>query len=64
MAAVCAGLAVFWICYPRWRLLYVSAASAVGLLLIVGNYHFLSDVIAGAFLGIVVGSLLGRLSHK
>ena len=64
MAAVCAGLSVFWTCYPRWRPLYVSVASAVGVLLIVGNYHFLSDVIAGASLGIVVGGFLGRLSDK
>ncbi len=51
MAASCAVLAVLWVWYPRWRVFYCLAALAVGLGLVATNYHFLGDVIAGAFLG-------------
>lgn len=57
MAASCAVLAVLWIWYPRWRALYFTAALVVGLGLVAANYHFLSDVIAGAFLGVSIGWL-------
>jgi membrane-associated phospholipid phosphatase len=55
MTATCALLSVLWICYPRFRALYVLAALAVVVGLIGANFHFLSDVIAGAFVGISVG---------
>jgi membrane-associated phospholipid phosphatase len=55
MAASCAVIAVLWIWYPRWRLLYFSATLAVGLGLVAANYHFVSDVIAGAFIGTSIG---------
>jgi membrane-associated phospholipid phosphatase len=51
MAATCAVTAVLWSWYPRWRWLYVIVAAAVALALIGANSHFLSDVIAGSFLG-------------
>ena len=57
MAASCAVLAVLWIWYPRWRVLYAIAATLVGLGLVATNYHFLSDVIAGGFLGLSTGWL-------
>jgi membrane-associated phospholipid phosphatase len=34
---------------------YCVAALAVGLGLVAANYHFLGDVIAGAFLGLSIG---------
>jgi membrane-associated phospholipid phosphatase len=55
MAATCAVISVIWFWYPRWRWLCALAAVAVGFGLVGANYHFLSDVIAGAFLGISVG---------
>ena len=55
MAASCAIVAVLWFWYPRWRALYCIAALAVGVGLVAANYHFLGDVIAGAFLGASVG---------
>lgn len=54
-AAACAILVVLWFWYPRWRALYTMAGLAVGLGLVAANYHFLGDVIAGAFLGISIG---------
>lgn len=55
ITAICAVVAVLWISYPRWRALYVTAVLAVGLGLVGANYHFLSDVIAGAFVGVSTG---------
>jgi membrane-associated phospholipid phosphatase len=55
MTATCAGLAVLWAWYPRWRALWVLTGLGVGAALISGNFHFLSDVIAGAFLGASTG---------
>jgi membrane-associated phospholipid phosphatase len=52
---VCAMMTVFWICYPRLRPLYALAMAGVAIGLVGANFHFLSDVIAGAFLGISVG---------
>src|SRR5262249_31365233 len=51
MTASCAVLSVLWVCYPRWRPLYCLIGAAVAAGLIGANYHYLSDVIAGAFLG-------------
>jgi membrane-associated phospholipid phosphatase len=58
MAASCAVLCVLWVWYPRLKPLWTIAGIAVGAGLVGGNYHFLSDVIAGAFLGISGGWLV------
>lgn len=58
MAAACAVLSVLWVWYPRLRMFWTIAGIAVGAGLVGGNYHFLSDVIAGAFLGISGGWLV------
>lgn len=55
--AVCAVASVLWICYPRYRVLYAAVVIAVGVGLVGANFHFLSDIIAGAFLGISAGWL-------
>ena len=55
MTATCAALAVLWAWYPRWRALWLLMGLAVGAALIGGNFHFLSDVIAGAFVGASTG---------
>jgi membrane-associated phospholipid phosphatase len=49
-------LAVLWVAYPRWRWAYVLASLPVPIALIWLDYHFVSDVIAGGFLGAVVGA--------
>ena len=54
-AAVCAVVSVLWICYPRFRVLYAAAVAAVTIGLIGADYHFLSDVIAGGFVGTTIG---------
>src|SRR5262249_4160856 len=54
-AAICAVMAVLWMCCPRFRLLYALAIAAVAIGLVGADFHFLGDVIAGAFLGISTG---------
>lgn len=58
MATTCAVLSVLWFWYPHLRRLWVIAGLAVGAGLVGLNYHFLGDVIAGAFLGVSVGWLV------
>jgi len=53
--AICAVMSVLWICYPKFRAIYVLLMIAVATGLIGADYHFLSDVIAGAFLGLSTG---------
>lgn len=51
----CAVISVLWILYPKLRALYLLVVFAVAIGLIGANYHFLSDVIAGAFVGVSTG---------
>ena len=53
--AVCAVISVLWICYPRWRILYALCVAAVVVGLLGADYHFLSDIIAGGFVGTSTG---------
>jgi membrane-associated phospholipid phosphatase len=55
-ARTLAVAAVVWIAYPGWRSACVVAAFAEAGSLLAMNYHFVSDVIAGAFVGAVVGA--------
>ena len=57
MTATAAVLSVAWLCYPRWRAVYALVACLVAAGLLLSNFHFLSDVIAGAFLGASIGWL-------
>jgi membrane-associated phospholipid phosphatase len=53
--AVCAVVSVLWICYPRLRVLYGATVAAVAIGLVGADYHFLSDIIAGGFIGTTTG---------
>jgi membrane-associated phospholipid phosphatase len=55
MTATCAVISVIWLWYPHLRWLCAIAALAVAAGLVGANYHFLSDVIGGAFVGMSVG---------
>lgn len=54
-AALCCLLSVLWIFYPRFRALYAITAIGFSAVLVATNYHFLSDVIAGGFIGASCG---------
>jgi hypothetical protein len=51
MASTCALIVVLWICYPKFRGIYAACMAAMAGALLVGNYHFFSDAIAGGFVG-------------
>jgi membrane-associated phospholipid phosphatase len=54
---ICTVMTVLWICYPRFRPVYALCMAAVAIGLVGANFHFLSDVIAGGFLGLSAGWL-------
>jgi membrane-associated phospholipid phosphatase len=54
MAVGCAILAVLWVYLPAWRPVTMGVAVAIGAALVAGNFHFLSDVLAGAVLGTLI----------
>lgn len=58
MTAICAIASVLWIYYPRLRSIYliVGVAAVVGL--VGANFHFLSDTVAGAFVGASTGLMI------
>jgi len=56
-AAVFTVLFVLWIWYPRFRPAYVAIAMVCAAVLVAASYHFVGDVIAGAFVGITAGML-------
>ncbi len=54
MAVFTALGAALWLYYGRYRPVYAAGLSALGLALIVTDYHFVSDVIGGFYLGVLV----------
>lgn len=52
---ICAATAVLWMRWPRWRPLYAALGFAVVVGLLGADYHWVSDICAGAALGIAVG---------
>lgn len=56
--AICAVMTVLWICYPKYRAIYVLLIATVVIGLIGADYHFLSDVVAGGFLGVSTGWII------
>jgi len=64
MALLTAAIGIFWVIYPRWRWLYILilGAEAVGLVWL--NWHFASDVIAGAAVGALGAILALQLGQK
>lgn len=60
-ATACAVLAVLWFTYPKAWPLWLTGGLSVAGGLVVLNYHFLGDVIAGAFLGASIGLLVSAI---
>ena len=56
---VCAALAaVLWRSYPKFAVLYAAGLLVLAASLILTDYHFLGDVIAGAYAGLLVHGLI------
>ena len=54
-AATFAVVSILWLSRPRFRWLYALVAAGMCLALVGLNYHFVSDVLAGAMLGSLTG---------
>ncbi len=52
---ICGAMSVVWIAWPKFRWLVVIVVTAVVIGLVGDNYHFVGDVVAGAFLGSIAG---------
>jgi membrane-associated phospholipid phosphatase len=48
-------LAVLWILKPRWRAAGTATVVLLCAAVVIGNYHWLSDVITGGVLGVTIG---------
>jgi membrane-associated phospholipid phosphatase len=57
-------VAVLWILRPRWRLAVSAAPILLSAAVVITNYHWVSDVIAGAFLGASIGWFTVRLGLR
>jgi membrane-associated phospholipid phosphatase len=61
VAVVCAVITVLWWTYARLRLIFVACVAAVAIGLIGANYHFLSDIFGGIFVGVSVGYITTKI---
>jgi membrane-associated phospholipid phosphatase len=59
--ATCAVIGVLWFCWPKFRWLFVLIVATVAIGLLGANYHFLGDIVAGAFVGLSTGWIAVRL---
>lgn len=66
MALAGAFAGVLMLHYPRMVWLLAAGLAGAGLLLIAGTWHFLSDVLAGAFFGVSTGLFAAEiwLTHE
>lgn len=55
MTVTCAVISVLWMLYPKFRALYALAVLVVAVGLLGADFHFLSDIIAGGFVGTSTG---------
>jgi membrane-associated phospholipid phosphatase len=60
----CAVASVLWIAYPRLRPLWALGVAAVVIGLLGADFHFLSDIIAGGFVGVSTGWMATVLYNK
>lgn len=59
-ARALAFFSVLWIAYPKFRWLWALFSVTFGAALVGMNYHFVGDVIAGGFIGGIVGAYTAR----
>jgi membrane-associated phospholipid phosphatase len=64
VAAVCAVMTVLWWSYPSLRPIYVACVAVVAIGLIGANYHFVSDILGGIFVGSSVGYITTKMSSS
>lgn len=57
-------LAALWRFYPRSRPFCLITGSLLAIALVTTNYHYVSDVIAGTFIGVLVEAVAFRVLHN
>jgi membrane-associated phospholipid phosphatase len=55
MAMACSFGMVLLLAFPRYKKLLASLLALAGIILVVGDWHFISDVIAGSYVGGLTG---------
>jgi membrane-associated phospholipid phosphatase len=63
-AELAAILAVFWIRHPRWKAPYLLVALAMNTAMLLGEWHFLSDILVGSVLGIANAKLVMAMAKR
>ena len=58
MVAISAIVSAFWFLHPRSRLICAICIATVFIGQLAANYHFVSDLIAGGFIGFSVGLMI------
>jgi membrane-associated phospholipid phosphatase len=61
-ARIAAFLGVFWFAYPRLRATCLLLGVPLAVSLVAMNYHFVGDIIAGAYLGAVAAAYAATLA--
>jgi membrane-associated phospholipid phosphatase len=56
-------VSVFWLAYPRARIPLAILSVVLLVPLVAMNFHFVSDVVAGCFVGAIVGAYCARLGN-
>lgn len=64
MAVFTVLAAALWRFYPSYKPLYLLLTLILAFALITTNYHFLSDVIAGAYMGVIVEAITCKLLNR
>jgi membrane-associated phospholipid phosphatase len=64
MALLGAFASILWQSFARARPVLLSLLCLAGAAIVAGNWHYVSDIIAGAVLGLTVGAAVGRLGLK
>jgi membrane-associated phospholipid phosphatase len=64
VAAACAVTTVLWSSYPRLRPISVVCVVAITIGLIGANYHFLSDILGGIFVGVSIGYITTKILNE
>lgn len=62
MAVFSAFIVSAWLYYPRFRPIYLGLMLVLGGALVATNYHFVGDVLAGAYLGLLVNICATRFT--
>ncbi len=52
---------IFWLVWPELRVVWAAIVAIVVVGLLGGNYHFVSDVIGGLYLGVAIGLEIAAL---